>query len=525
MSNHKSVQEIMNALYNGGVSSVEEILNLVYGGGNNRVIQAGPGCRYQSIQDAVDAAVAAGADADNQAEIIPIGPVALEYDDILPVGVSVRMDEAALESVDVPYRAPLIAVIADDCSVDWSTVSGDLAGVTPLAYAANNGIPVSLGLIGEDYAGAVPVTRIPLATIREYLRKGALHLFAHTYYHDDPATHAIREADTLGVKQIIHGLRDTAYGTAGHANQYLGCTCDVWKQAGTYTGDNYTDTYDKTQADMARTVRKHFGASMAYWGVASRLVRHMGMRTFETKAAAIAAIAGTPNRDMIVFTHGFGTYAATDYTAAEFKTLIDRLVALRAAGLAYPVTLRTWFAARHSSPYDASATTWAAKWRNLALVNGDLDTMATGAIPSTYPIDTWYSQSVQAPTVVDTGAGVNALQIDNDAAATTLAAHELSRCERGKEYMITLLARRIPDGGAGKQFRIIINNAYLDPAGELTNDQTTLGTFTLADSDDWTRYFVCTSIPTWAHKPTLWVASPSSAATKLQFRDVFVGRV
>lgn len=488
----------------------------------DNVIIVGPGMKYSNVQDAITAAVAAGAAYDKHYQIVPLPGAVLEWDEPLPAGVSVDYTPKSLTPVPVAWNAPLITIMADDCLADWTTPEVELGNISPLQYAANYGVPINLGLIGKDYADTakVPAIRVSMADLNTFCRQN-LALYAHSWTHANPADQQGVLRETLGVRQLIDSLHAASIGTAGEVNQYIGTRCmDYWKQPGDMTGDNLIDGLAKLHKTMARTVRKYYGASGAYHGISSQQKPHFGTVHF-TGAAAVTATASVPSSNIMIFTHGLDNYPS-DLTVAQFKSIIDNIVTLRAAGQAYPVTVETWFAAVMCGATGVTDTTRASVWRNLNCVTGCVDELADGAVSTTFKSNGWYSSGVGA-SVVDLGGGEKCLQIDNVGGATCTLNHTLA-LEPGRKYSLSFLARRIPLGGAGHQFRVLLNTPYMSVAGVSTNNIVTLRTSTLPDADDWVRYWYTFEVPWWSTVPAIWIASPSGKATKLQVRDILLAR-
>lgn len=492
----------------------------------NRILVV-PSNTLPTVNAAIDFAVAAGADYDNQFMIYLLPDAALEWDEPLPAGVSIDYTPKQSTPVEIPWDVPLITIMADDCLSSWQVDHADTGGVSPLLYAAQRGVPINMGLIGQDYADTanIPAERVTMANLRLFTRQN-LQLYAHSWTHADPTDQQGVLREVVGVRQLIESLKAATLGTPGERNQEIGTLCaDYWKWPGNMTGDYLVDSLPKTYKTMARTVVQHYSSSGAYLGIASRQRRHFGTVHY-TGAAAVTAVASAPQRNIILMTHGLSQYAG-DWTHAQFKTIIDSIVALRTAGAAYPVTLDTWFAARPLPRADLVSTDLARRYAHSNLVDGIVDNKADGALTTAPNVNGWYASAAGA-SVVDLGAGVKCFEIANGA-VSCMVQHLISP-ERGRKYSVSFLARRTPGGGAGNQFRVILRCPFRTVAGAVAYDTMNLlgGNTTLPDSDDWVRYWYCIEVPTWAqinYGADLWIGSPSATATKLQFRDILVARM
>lgn len=381
--NIKSAQEILNELYGGGLSSVQEILNAVYSsGGQGNIIAAGAGLRYTSVQEAVDAAVAAGASASNP-YVVVYGPgMAAEWTPIEGVTVlpqvktwSIPRDRDVEYYTTIPDRyplvfdVPLVAIFNDDNSGKWMEVpTGDPfgAGVTPMMYCAMRAVPVTHAVpasyvtIGKaNHTGDEWMT---ISEMKKCMAYQGATFECHGYTHGDaaPTTPADVHKEVVESGKRLRSLalaskdeRGSAPAT-GWSWTYSG-TDRIWYRLGALVSgfiEPGTWAYDGMpyqgvswmESDLYRAVRANYEWHV-YDMEGSSGQPPGGQRSFLLSRKPLTAavvngnvnhITSAPNTRWLLYFHGYGTI-----NWAAWKTAIDALADARDAGLLQLVSVRT----------------------------------------------------------------------------------------------------------------------------------------------------------------------------------------
>lgn len=397
--NIKSAQEILNELYGGGLSSVQEILNAVYSsGGQGNIIAAGSGLRYTSVQEAVDAAVAAGASASNPYTIVYGPGLAAEWTPTEGVTVvpqvktwSIPRDRDVEFYTTIPDRyplvfdVPLVAIINDDNKGAWMAVPdgaplGD--GITPMMYCAMHAVPVTHAVpasgvtIGKaDHTGDECMT---ISEMKKCMAYQGATFECHSYTHGDtPTLSADVHKEVVESGKRLRSLalaskdeRGSAPATGWSWTQQgtntiwfrLGAIVSGFIEPGTWTFDGtYYQGVSWMESDLYRAIRENYEWHVYDMEPAS-IQAPGGYRPFllsrKPLTAAVANgnvshITSMPNTRWLLYFHGYG--ATINWTA--WKTAIDALVAARNAGTLQLVSTRT-AALGMTAPAQAARPAW-----------------------------------------------------------------------------------------------------------------------------------------------------------------------
>lgn len=341
---------------------------------NSKVIRVTEG---QSIQAAVDAAVAAGASASNPyvvvygprtpptytpapgVWVVPDSPRRSYSNSVLP-GIPYR--EAA--PYPVPYNQPMVAIVMDDIDAQWMSAPAGAdfgAGVSGFEYAWRNGIPVAHAVVRNYLNAADKFKTRELLACQFY---NAAEMLAHSKSHAAPAPVTVADIidETIAVRDWLESLTITAedqtelkkahwgLSTNQFANTPDNNVTTPWTDAGFMVGgfvkpgawpSGLNSLVSLQTSPIWATVRDGFDY---YINDVRFDILYPGpprMHSITRKLLEDGVLEGCENliepgqRTMLLF----HAYPAADW--AKVKTAFDRLVAARNAGKLQLVTPRT----------------------------------------------------------------------------------------------------------------------------------------------------------------------------------------
>lgn len=220
------------------------------------------------------------------------------------------------------------------------------ANFTPLRYAANACVPVSLSVPSVQVNGTGATNQAARQALIKAWWDGH-PILAHGY---DGAIAAYPTTDDDILNEVLRSkyeLSNLAAETiasypAGQAIPAVRC----WVQPGQY-GTNGMASLAKAQTKLAELVRRHYDCSMAYIQTDDPRHFRLGSQYTITSATttaqidAILDLACTPGARVTVVTHNVVAATATGdaILATTWKYLIDQIVARRNAGKLQPVSV------------------------------------------------------------------------------------------------------------------------------------------------------------------------------------------
>ncbi len=337
----------------------------------------GPGMLYTTIQSALDAAVAGGASLTNRYTVFYDENVEPTWTsapgvDVVPLSDVWQADRPEYEhlagmpletNLFTPYDAPLMAIKCDVSGISWSTPDATVfpsatygSVLSCLDYAARFGIPISFGYRGDRLPGSAEM--MTTAGLRKYAWIGGVTLDSHGVTNTVPTTVAGMLQETLGMNAAIAALTDATY-TGFPNSQNLGLVGRGFYYRSTWTGIGDVNALADTTGWIARLIRRTTEFSLCGLGMASRSHRHFGHSLVQNANSVDGShgdditnwlLAGTPQEDCILSIDGSVkatgvTQADFAMSSAQFKTLIDIIVALRDAGKLHVVSAATFFSA------------------------------------------------------------------------------------------------------------------------------------------------------------------------------------
>lgn len=322
-----------------------------------------------STQDAVDAAVAAGATRSNPWEVWAYPGAILDHTDTAGVNV-VIMDRVIADGEDaelaepVRVQAPSAVVLRMD-DMDqyaggalnrayWFTNKAALtlpdplnAGVqtTLFDYVRRRGIPYTVAVVTDRIGATGGLTE---ADIRNLVLYGGWEISSHSASHTNPdGTYAGELTEIVDSKAAIDAALNPAAATI------TGGKCESMIIPGGFTGDYAMDTAAKWNNRAGRLIRKTYrtaqcyntsraftGRPPRYWDSWSYTI---GAATTEADIDAMIQRASEPGCVLTIGHHAIVDSGGTGIWAnlATWKYLIDSLYAAALAGKLEVVTMTT----------------------------------------------------------------------------------------------------------------------------------------------------------------------------------------
>lgn len=310
---------------------------------SSKVLVVAENGQYETVQAAIDAAVAEGADADTRYLVIAMPGVKREittrssYVDVIyldaPATTSGGLypaNEPQPELYQLNYPGALVAIRVDDCNSTWLTTSATFDNLTPVAYAANKGVVITHGVVNDYIGDAGKFSGADLKTL--YWGYGNA-LECHSKRHaTTPTSHAEAISDIVDAKRQLEDMTVTGLLSPG---EKLGVQATGFIQPGGWTGDGYIESATDVDNWLAQLIRTNFVWSQAYAhgsysaGLPPRhFICYLSPGTLDASASLdlVIALAQPGCRSVLLWHHPDET----------FKNVVDAIATIRDDRATYP---------------------------------------------------------------------------------------------------------------------------------------------------------------------------------------------
>ncbi|MEN6581678.1 MAG: hypothetical protein ABFD54_04455 [Armatimonadota bacterium] len=483
---------------------------------SNTVI-CGPGCKYESVQAAVDVqaakykvtgirqmvAVAPGVERD----YVPADGVDVVYDgpDTGRAGGRTPVNECDVSSqyFDLPYPGGLIAIRADDGFASWPTPHADFGGVSAAAYARDHGVTISHAIV-PSLLSATPGTYMSYTQVKSLFCEYGCEILNHTKSHltiTNPLSIDDAMDEIIGGRDALENMSLTG---VSFPDDWVGIRVNGFVQPGDWSSTAAMTYYEDLSKQSAQIVRSSHAYSMAYaYGTPSyeSVQRHgmgyLGASGLPSSYAGVLQwvkhIAASKARIAVLF---HSPIESAD-TRARFKNLIDAIVALRDDRTTYPTIC--------VHPVSCNALVFGRSAPAMYDSTGKL-IIPHGMEP---PIDAW-----DADTDIASAGSLQGFWISGGASNTIYVRQDVDGVKYfevtrggtdgpgvqwrpgltpGGQYVLSFDFKHGTTGTNPLYIRALRGESYIN-----LHTSSTYAMLTQADGTTWTRHYAMFSLPMWS---------------------------